>query len=457
MTALAAPSLLGSQEPRIKSCPSYAVSLGDEAVDFAAQAGLYLDPWQQMVLRESMGMAPGGKWAAPQVGLLVPRQNGKGSVLEARELFGLFVLGEELIIHSAHKFDTSQEHFLRMRNLIDGNDDLSRHVKSVLTANGKESITLRNGNRLKFKARTISGSGRGFSGDLLVLDEAMLLPEQALDAMLPTLITRKNPQTWFTSSAGTPDSAALWRIVKRGRAQAPRLAYFEWGCTPGVDVTDRANWAAANPGFGYRIPVEALEDDIEQMSADGFAREHLGVWDDAADVDGLDYPAWCALADPDAERGAGAVFGVATAPDRAWSAIAVAWRRPDGHVQTMMADFRRGATWVPDRVTELREKWGGTVLVDTAARGLIPGAEEVSLSHQAVAHNALADAIEAGKIRHGNNTSLNIAVKAAVWRQSGDTRVLDRRSGTDISPVVAAALAYHAASTTNSDITLSIW
>src|SRR4051812_16865529 len=145
-----------------------------------------------MVLRESMGMVPGGKWSAPQVGLLVPRQNGKGAVLEALELFHMFALGTPLIVHSAHRFDTSQEHFLRLRTLIDGSNDLSKHVKAMPTSTGHEAIVLRNGNRLKFKARTVGGAGRGFSADLLVLDEAMILPEQAVDAMLPTLAARKN-------------------------------------------------------------------------------------------------------------------------------------------------------------------------------------------------------------------------------------------------------------------------
>jgi hypothetical protein len=119
VTAVAEDVLYGQQTPRISSVPQYSVSLGDEAIDFAAKAGLFLDPWQQMVLRESLGMVPGGKWAAPQVGLLVPRQNGKGAVLEALELFHMFALGTPLIVHSAHRFDTSQEHFLRLRTLIE--------------------------------------------------------------------------------------------------------------------------------------------------------------------------------------------------------------------------------------------------------------------------------------------------------------------------------------------------
>jgi hypothetical protein len=218
VTAVAEPVLYGKQTPRVSSVPPCDVSLGDRAIEFAAKAGLFLDPWQQLVLRQSLGVVRGGRWAASQVGLLVPRQNGKGAVLEALELFHMFALQTPLIVHSAHKFDTSQEHFLRLRTLIEANPDLSRHVKAMPTSQGHEAIVLRNGNRLKFKARTVGGAGRGFSADLVVLDEAMLLPEQALDAMMPTLSARKNPQVWFTSSAGTPDSDALWRIVKRGRS-----------------------------------------------------------------------------------------------------------------------------------------------------------------------------------------------------------------------------------------------
>jgi phage terminase large subunit-like protein len=195
----------------------------------------------------------------------------------------MFALNEPLIIHSAHRFDTSQEHFLRMRNLIEANPDLDRHIANVYTANGKESITLKNGCRLKFKARTISGSGRGFSSDLLILDEAMILPEQAVAAMRPTMITRKNPQTWYTSSAGTPESTALWRLVKRGRDKAKRLAYFEWGCALGVDVEDRSQWAGANPGLGHRLPLSELEDEFDNLTPEDFAREHLGIWDEKAD------------------------------------------------------------------------------------------------------------------------------------------------------------------------------
>ena len=99
--------LLGSQVPTHLVVPPSAVSsAGAEAVELAALAGLFLDPWQELVLQSALSERADGKWAALEVGLVVPRQNGKGSILEARELAGMFLLGEELILHSAHVFKT---------------------------------------------------------------------------------------------------------------------------------------------------------------------------------------------------------------------------------------------------------------------------------------------------------------------------------------------------------------
>jgi hypothetical protein len=67
-----------------------------------------LDPWQRFVLDRALGESKDGKWSAFEVGLVVPRQNGKGSILEARELAGLFLFDERLILHSAHEFETAR-------------------------------------------------------------------------------------------------------------------------------------------------------------------------------------------------------------------------------------------------------------------------------------------------------------------------------------------------------------
>ncbi len=443
----ALPVSVGAQEPRVSSWPAYGSSAGQEAVGLASLAGLHLDPWQRFVLRHALGERAGA-WSAFEVALIVPRQNGKGSVLEALELAALFLADDAapppLILHSAHEFKTSAEHFRRMRDLVERNDSLASQVRIIRTAAGAESIELHSGARLRFVTRT-GGSGRGFSADLIVIDEAYNLTAESMAAVLPTLSARPNPQVWYTSSAGMQASEQLARLRERGlKGSDPSLAFFEWSAEDGVDLDDRAAWAEANPALGLRIPEEFVARERAALPDEQFGRERLGLWA-ARDLDSVAFPVdvWRSLADPLVERGSGRrVFAVAMHPDREWSTIGVAWQRPDGLRQVEVADNRPGTDWVPARVSELQRRWGGTVRVDTPSRGVLPSAEEPSQAVQARAHNALADAVRARTVRHDADKALDVSVRAARWRPMGDTRTLERKGTADISPLIAVALAY---------------
>src|SRR6185437_5434049 len=113
--------LRGDQRPRLSSVPPSAWSEGDRVARLAAAAGLVLDPWQAFVLDQGLGRREDRMWAAFEVALIVSRQNGKGSILEALELAALFLddFGVELILHSAHEFKTAAEAFLRVRALVE--------------------------------------------------------------------------------------------------------------------------------------------------------------------------------------------------------------------------------------------------------------------------------------------------------------------------------------------------
>ena len=109
---------LDSQRPTSLHLPlGITASSGADCIEFAASVGLFLDDWQCWVLEQALGERADHKWAAFEVCLLVPRQNGKGAVLEALELYHLFVLRTSLIVHSAHEFKTASEHFMRLQRL----------------------------------------------------------------------------------------------------------------------------------------------------------------------------------------------------------------------------------------------------------------------------------------------------------------------------------------------------
>ena len=278
--------MIGAQTPRLLAEPPRRGdpwdddSSGDRAIALAHRAGLDLDPWQQLVLRTGLRRS-GDRWAAFEVALIVARQNGKGSCLEALELAALFLFPDvRLILHSAHEFKTAAEAFLRIRALIEDRPDFERKVSRIRTAAGAEAIELKNGKRLRFVARS-SGSGRGFTSDLVILDEAYNLGSREMSALLPTLSARPDPQVWYTSTAGNPDSAQLGLVRSRAVAGGDAsLAFMEWSVDENdYDPADPDAWALANPGLGIRIAPDYIERELAALDPDAFARERLSVGD----------------------------------------------------------------------------------------------------------------------------------------------------------------------------------
>jgi phage terminase large subunit-like protein len=153
-------------------------------------------------------------------------------------------------------------------------------VRIIRTAAGAEAIELHSGARLRFVTRS-GGSGRGFSADLVVIDEAYNLTAESMAAVLPTMAARPNPQIWYTSSAGMVASEQLAHIRDRGlKGGDPSLAYFEWSAPDGADLDDREAWAQANPSLGYRVPESFIVTERAALPDEQFGRERLGLWAD---------------------------------------------------------------------------------------------------------------------------------------------------------------------------------
>ncbi|WP_219825742.1 hypothetical protein [Nonomuraea typhae] len=447
--------LLGAQAPRVSTVPPRFSSAGQEAVELAASAGLHLDPWQARALDLALGERADGTWAAFEVGLIVGRQNGKGSVLEARELAGLFLFGERLLLHSAHEFKTSGEAFLRVKALIDNTDDLRRRVARMRTSHGEEGIELIGGQRLRFVARS-TGSGRGFSGDTVILDEAYALTAPMMAALLPTLSAKPNPQVWYASSAPLRTSEVLKKIVARGREGSPRMAYLEWSAPQSAALDDREAWAQANPALGIRISSEFVEAERVALEEEEFARERLGIGADDQSGMVIDLGAWAALADPASQMADPVAFCMDMTPERSVGSIAAAGRRADGRLHVEVVEHRPGTAWMVARLQELRERWKPcAVVIDPAgpAGSLIAeveasGVEVVkpSAREHAQACGQLYDAVMPSQgeptLRHLGQLPLNTALAGARKRDLGDAWAWARKGvSVDISPLVAVTLA----------------
>lgn len=452
---------IGSQAPRLVLKPDGVVShAGNEAAELAESVGLVLDPWQRLTLDVILGERRDGSPAAFEACVICPRQNGKGAILEALELAWLFLHGERLILHSAHEFKTANEAFLRIANLIDGSSDLRRKVLRIRYANGEQGVDLRDGRRLKFVARS-RGSGRGFSGDKIVLDEAYELDAPAMAALLPTMSARPNPQIVYASSAPMATSTFLHSVRSRAIQaikdddSSGRLAFLEWSAESDDDFTSPSTWQKANPALGIRISEEFVASELAVMGENlrEFARERLGIPDGQdGSTSVIPYDAFHALVDGDSQITGRVVMGLDVNPERSWASIGVAGRRVDGLAHVEVVDRRPGTAWIVERVVEVTSRWNCDLRVDGAspASSLIPELRaagvrvvEVNLTEMARSCGAFLDAVVNHRLRHLDQAALANAVSGARKRTVGQVWAWARSaSSVDITPLVAVTLAF---------------
>lgn len=461
--------MIGSQAPRISHVPEHDPTVGERGLEWCREHKINLDPWQQLVFRSALGTKPDEKYAAFEVALCVPRQNGKGEILLARELFGAIELGERLVVHSAHEFATSTEHFRRMEDKIE-EADLQSELKAkggIKRSHGEEGFEFRNRSRIRFRTRT-SGGARGFTGDLVVLDEAMILAEEFHGNLLPIVSARSmwgNPQVWYTGSAVDQlkheRGIVFSKMRERGMAGDADIAYFEWsmeGENP-EDVSEETlasveEQAKANPSIGIRIAATHVAKELRSMTKREFAVERGGVGDwprtDGSDAV-IDLTLWESLAEADSHPVGPVVYAFDTRPDRNRSVIAAVGRRADGKLHLEVGEMETGTGWLVDRLEKLeREKLPIGIVCDGVgpASSLVPELVQRNVDVKVLntpevgeACGMFFDAVHEDGLRHLGQPELVQAIKGAVQRPLGDRWAWSRRNSTaDICPLVAVTL-----------------
>ncbi|MET9099953.1 terminase [Streptomyces antibioticus] len=500
---------VGCQTPRIISTPHYrrvetgrwsgvedqtALAFrspaGQDAIELAEDAGLILDPWQQLGLHHSLAEDAEGRWTSFEVVQNVTRQNGKGGYLEARQLAGVLLFGDQLVVHTAHEFKTARESFRRLDNLISGSYALSRRVKRALRSHGEEGFEFFNGARILFLARTGS-SGRGFSGDLVIMDEAMALRAAPIGALLPIMSARRNPQLVYTCSAGIgPESEQLAVLRARALAKGPQpdesLTYLEWSgdlhvrecprdgdgrivCDDHDDRADVRTWQRTNPALGIRIRVQAVRRELATMRPDLFDRERLGVGEYPAQAEEtwqvIEEAAWRALRVARSQLSDPVAFSIDTNPERTWTAISVAGGAGENRRHVEVVNHQPGTDWVVERAADLDRKWkpcvwvideggpAGSLASDLRKKlaGRHPVGSGLGRDHLVVAPKVrqltqacaqFYDRVQDSSLEHLDQAPLASALAGAMKRDVGDAWLWSRRGdGVDVSPLVAGTYA----------------
>ena len=434
--------------------------------DLSASFGVVLDEWQEVVLQAAMGERADGTWATPQVAVSAPRQNGKSQIIVARALAGLLLFDEKTIIVSAQQQDTAREVFAKIVDILEDHAALRSRVDTIGKALNREYIRFKSGQTIRFKARS-AGSGRGFSCDRLLLDEAQILSRAAWGAILPTMAARPNPQAWLLGTPPTEldDGDVFGRFREIGtRKSSPRVAYLEWSAEVGDDFDDPKVWAKANPALGVRLTLERIADERATMSDRQFGMERLGMWDAGETRSVIDDVTWASLMDPQSQPSGLVSVAVDMAPEGTTTSVGVAAARADGRWHVELVEHRAGSGWVVERVAQIVERHAtGPVVVDGAspavalveplrARGVVvtvTGARGMGQACGSFYRFVMEDGV-----RHLGQPQVASAVSLARKRPIGSEGLWGwgrAISGADIGPVVALTLALHGAMSTTAE------
>jgi phage terminase large subunit-like protein len=461
--------LIGKTEPRLHT--TYRDDLpsrGQELIDLAIKLGEPLMPWQELVAIESMRVKDDERWAFPQIGVLVARQQGKSHLMRLRILWGL-LNGEKLQILSAHKLAVSLEHFNQLLDLIESHDWLIAQMKKIRRTNGQEEIQFLNNARFKVVAN--NAAGRGYAGaETIYLDELREHKDYgAWSAITKTQLAAKNPALFAFSNAGDATSTVLNEMRDRGLATiqgvTDSLLWLEWSAPPNTNISiESAAWA--NPAMGRTVHVDNIKATFNEPEA-VVRTEVMCQW-----VDTLQSPwspnAWNQCADPDlvVEPGQQTYLAFDVTPRRNQASL-VASQIIDGKialglVQTFDSDTALDDLTIANAVADWAKAYDVTEIAYSkntgqavAARLASAGIMTTAIDGRAfaMACDQMLSAMEHHRLIHKDEVTFNkhVSACARIPFAEGGWLIGRRASNANVTGAVAAAMAISLASKPISD------
>jgi phage terminase large subunit-like protein len=456
--------LVGKTEPRLHT--KYADDLpsrGQELIDLAIKLNEPLMPWQELVAIESMRVKDDERWAFPQIGVLVARQQGKSHLMRLRILWGL-LNGEKLQILSAHKLAVSLEHFNQLLDLIEQHDWLMAQMKKIRRTNGQEEIQFLNNARFKVVAN--NAAGRGYAGaETIYLDELREHKDYgAWSAITKTQLAAKNPALFAFSNAGDATSTVLNEMRDRGLATIQgvkdSLLWLEWSAPPNTNISiESAAWA--NPAMGRTVHVDNIKATFNEPEA-VVRTEVMCQW-----VDTLQSPwspnAWNQCADPDlvVEPGQHTYLAFDVTPRRNQASL-VASQIIDGKialglVQTFDSDTALDDLTIANAVADWARAYDVTEIAYSkntgqavAARLASAGIMTTAIDGRAfaMACDQMLSAMEHHRLIHKDEVTFNkhVSACARIPFAEGGWLIGRRASNANVTGAVAAAMAISLAS-----------
>lgn len=481
--------------PRVAHWPPYVTSAGSEVIDLMAKLNRPLDGWQAWIIERGLGQNRDVEtgdlmMAADTCGCWVSRQNGKGDIIMGLEVGWLFLFGIPLVVHTAHQYRTAKEAFIRLKTLVEENEDiLGKAIHAVWSAAGSHGIELTKlykGARLSFLARA-GKAGLGFSAPKVIMDEAQELNLDLMQTILPIMSAQFDPQVWYFGTPPRTDAAWIYRIKKRGEGKRPNTAWFDYGL-PYIDpstpqftaaILSPDNHRACNPSMGVRRPngtglrKAAIDSELETLGVSfAFAQERCGMWLPPA-IDQGDHciapTVWRKrkVEPPELPKDIAISFGVNMRRTHG----TIMWAgKINGRWRVGIADHRPGTEWMLNRLAEIKAKYDPVVFtVDARSEQQVEELKKIEIvlpesrtylekakerpkrgdlilptaGDVATAFGMIVDAANNDEIGHHDEAPLNsaVSVNPRAVGMTGATFDHKNPAGVEVGPATNAALA----------------
>lgn len=490
--------IYGKTEPRLWTRPlrelTEETSLGFAAIEYAEQTlEMNLYPWQKWALIHALEIVGelGAEWRFRYrtVLFMVSRQNGKTALSKVIASFFLNVLCVEAIFGTSLSMDKAEEVWEEVIQEQESHKDLASEIQTVARRNGGKKLVLTGLRTYKVGAPT-RRAGRGDSNDLVMLDEVREHRDwETWSAAVASTNAKPNGMVMCFSNAGDPDSIVLRQIRSQaiekiegtkasdfgGNVDGDNLGLFEWSSPDKAATDDLEALAQANPSLGYgRLTERALMSNRETFPENKFRSECMcqqvetilpepfpeGAWMGGQAEDSYireDSPLW---------------FGIDMSQDRKWTVIAVCGLRDDGNYHVEIVERRIGSEWAIDWFRARVGRYGGIKLAFQERGAPVSGLAEQICTIEGVERlaqggpdlsagwNRFFDAVAACapedqrggiKVFHLPQPVLDTPGRTCQLRNLGGGIMLPDRvkSPDDISPLMAAAMAYSAATMIN--------
>lgn len=431
-----------------------------------------LDAWQQGLVTAVLGKRETGQYACGIGGAVVsiPRQAGKTYTFGALAFALCLANPNTLVLWSAHRARTHQETFKSMTSMAE-RPSVAPFVKRSLTGAGTEAVEFANGSRILFGARE-NGFGRGFAKvDVLVLDEAQILTEKAMEDMVPATNASPNGLVLLMGTPPRPsDPGEVFRLRRESAlsGEDADVLYVELSADTAANPDDRKQWSKANPSFPFRTGEGAILRMRKLLgSVESFKREGLGIWDERQQGRKAFGPGLWSKRVAEPPSAGVRSFGVKFTPDGSHVAIAGALRPKDGvgaiHVEAIrQAPMSEGTQWLIDFFIERRADFAQVMVDGRAGAGYLVNALRAeglrksqilvpSVEQAVTAHSMLDRAVTQGEVTHSGQSDLDLQAEGAIRRKIGtaggfgwDTEI----EGETVALLDAVTLAHYAAKTT---------